>query len=101
LEISENKLIIGIQNPEIFTSDKQLWIQQSANNFFQRDFKVDFRESSKSKDLSLRAEELADRKQKKIKRTETAKNSPLVQDILKIFPESSIEKVTFLQENEE
>jgi len=55
-----------------------------------------------SRNLSLRAEELAGRRQRDKKRKEKAEGSPIVQEILKIFPEGKIENVTFLQkENEE
>ena len=94
-------MIIGTQNPEIFTSDKQLWIQQSATSYLQRKIKVEFQENAQSVDLSLRAEVLAERKQKEKERKEVAKNNPLVQEVLKSFPESHIETITFLQENEE
>lgn len=102
LDLSENKLIIGLENRELFTSDKQEAIQRFAATYFQKNIRVEYQKSVKAQSFSLRAEELAGRKQKDMERKEKAKNSPIVQEILKVFPEGKIENITFLQkENEE
>ena len=99
LELTNEKLVIGYQNIQIFSTEKKKQVADVARTFFNPDIKVYYKEQDNGLTTSLKAQqdEAVIKKRNLIK--ESAANDPKVQKTLSLFPGSEIKQITILEDS--
>ncbi len=94
LEMDHDKLVIGYNHAQAFSDDKKRTIAQAARDFFSTPIKVFYREQNQGigDSLNVRTDKELEQKEEALK--VKAANHPKVLELLKIFPESKIKKIS-------
>ncbi len=98
MELTDQHLVIGYQNIQVFTDDKRAQIERTARTFFNPSIQVVFRESDDGIDDSLMAKHDIAKAKEHAKTKEIARNDSKVQEILNIFPDAEIDEIIILDE---
>jgi len=90
LEFGPQKLVIGNQNPSLYTPEKREQLAGFARSYFGAAPKLEFVQSSEGQADSLRAKELLQRESELEQRKARAALDPQVTNLLEAFPDSKI-----------
>ena len=97
-KLTQEKLVISYKNIQVFSDEKKKTIAQAARDFFKTPIKVFYKEENEGIKDSLKSQMDQDVIRKNEELKEKAARSPKVLEILKVFPESKIRKITILKE---
>jgi len=101
LELTEENLVIGFQNIKLFSKEKQVQIESTARSFFNQSIQVSYRESRDGLDDSIMIKHDLAQAKASAAIQEKAGNDLKIREILKVFPNATIESITILEEKQD
>lgn len=99
--ISDECLVIGLQNTALYSEEKRLQLENWAKDYFHAGITISYEDSPEGLDESLNAKSEQERKQKESEQKKTAAKSPEVQRVLAVFPDSKITSINILEEKKD
>lgn len=94
-------MVIGLQNPGLFTEMKRRKVAKAAAAFFGSEMEIQYQNSVEGLDNSLIVKFEQEREKKLEEKKKAASQSDNVKRILKLFPKSKIISVEPLEEQED
>ena len=98
LQLTEEEIVIGSQNLDVFSEDKRRIIERHAHHFFSKDIAISYQEAATGLDISLKEiSDLEKEKQLEEKKRIAGQDAKVLQ-IRQVFPDAEIKHITVLEE---
>jgi|APSaa5957512576_1039674.scaffolds.fasta_scaffold56068_2 hypothetical protein len=98
LTLTDEKIIIGYQNLDIFTEEKRRTIERYAQQFFNKNISISYKEDSTGLDISLREKSDLEKEKQIEEKKRFAGQDKKILYIKQVFPDSEIINITVLKE---
>lgn len=98
LTLTDEKIIIGYQNLDIFTNEKRRTIERYAQQFFNKNISIYYKEDSTGLDISLREKSDLEKEKQIEEKKRIAGQDKKIIHIKQMFPDSEIINITVLKE---